>query len=121
MRRRLSVLAMFASATMASVTALVAAPPITVGNGTPDSCNEAALQNALTTAEVEGGGIIQFDCGGAPVTILLTANGGGLITRLGTPLPPAALTPPSNTTVDGGGLVTLEGFGTTVVHVPRDR
>jgi hypothetical protein len=53
-----------------------------VGDGTPQSCTEAALETALA-----GGGRINFDCGPAPVTLTLTS----------------AQAPPSGTTLNGGG------------------
>jgi hypothetical protein len=47
-----------------------------VGDGTPASCTQAALQ-----AAVDAGGVITFDCGPAPVTITMTQpiliNNGG--------------------------------------------
>ncbi|MBK8599125.1 MAG: right-handed parallel beta-helix repeat-containing protein [Holophagales bacterium] len=61
-----------------------------VGNGTPGSCTEAALNAALS-----GGGIVTFSCGGSAVTIPITS----------TKTISAALA----TDVDGGGLVTLDG------------
>jgi len=64
-----------------------------VGNGTPGSCTEAALNAALA-----GGGAVTFSCGGGPVTIPITA----------TKTISAALA----TDVDGGGLVTLDGQDT---------
>lgn len=63
-----------------------------VGDGTPGSCTEEALAEAL-----EAGGIVTFDCGDDPVTITLTS--GKHVT--------------SDTVIDGGGLVTLSGGGTT--------
>lgn len=61
-----------------------------VGNGTPQSCTQAALQ-----AEITRGGIITFNCGTAPATIRLTS----------TLQVPANL----NTVIDGGGKITLDG------------
>ena len=61
-----------------------------VGGGFPESCSEAALTSALG-----GGGIVTFNCGANPVTIVLTSRAsinGSLV-------------------VDGGGLVTLSGGG----------
>ena len=52
----------------------LAAPPIVVGDGTPASCTEAALQQAVAVAAVSGGGTIRFKCGTGPVTITLTAT-----------------------------------------------
>ncbi len=62
-----------------------------VGTGTPESCTEAALDAALA-----GGGLVTFNCGPAPVTITLTAA--KVITA-----------EMAATTVDGGGLITLDG------------
>ncbi len=59
-----------------------------VGNGTPGSCTEAALNAALT-----GGGVVTFSCGGA-ATIPITST-----KTISAALP---------TDVDGGGLVTLD-------------
>lgn len=63
-----------------------------VGNGTLGSCTEAALISALN-----GGGEVTFDCGANPVTITLTAE----------------RTITADTTIDGGGLITLSGGNTT--------
>lgn len=63
-----------------------------VGDGTPGSCTRDALAAALAS-----GGEIRFNCGGAPVTIPVAAT---LDIRV------AAI-------IDGGGLVTLDGQGTT--------
>ncbi|MBK9968926.1 MAG: right-handed parallel beta-helix repeat-containing protein [Holophagales bacterium] len=60
-----------------------------VGNGTPGSCSEAALNTALA-----GGGVVTFSCGGT-VTIPITST-----KTISAALP---------TDVDGGGLVTLDG------------
>ena len=46
--------------------------PIVVGNGTPGSCTEIALKDALIIAETLGGGTISFNCGKGPVTIGLS-------------------------------------------------
>ena len=88
---------------------------IVVGDGTAASCTELALRNALLVAGNEGGATIRFQCGKAPVTIALIATG-DLRTGAGYLLEPAVLTPPNKTTIDGGGLIALEGgFLTTVV------
>lgn len=58
-----------------------------VGDGTPSSCTEAALDSALS-----GGGTVTFNCGG-PQTIALTT--------------PKTIV--QATTIDGGGLVVLRG------------
>jgi hypothetical protein len=67
-----------------------------VGNGTPASCTEAALDTALT-----GGGLITFNCGPNPLTILLTSQKNLL----------------ANTTLDGGNLITLSGNNATRLFV----
>ena len=66
-----------------------------VGDGTPASCTEAALDAALA-----GGGLVTFNCGAAPVTIILTAEK-TITEEMG------------ETIVDGASLVTLSGGGTT--------
>jgi hypothetical protein len=63
-----------------------------VGNGTPASCTQAALEAALV-----GGGAVTFDCGPGDVTIQLTSE--QVIS--------------TSTTVDGGGRVTLQGADLT--------
>lgn len=70
----------------------VSSPTATVGDGTPASCTAAALQTAATA-----GGTIVFDCGTAPITITVTS----------------AITFTHETVLDGGGLVTLSGGGTS--------
>ncbi|MCB9700531.1 MAG: hypothetical protein H6711_01415 [Myxococcales bacterium] len=66
---------------------------VVVGDGTPASCTEAALQAAAATVnQADGGGTITFDCGGEH-TITLTAS---------LPLAGAVI-------VDGGGVITLSG------------
>jgi hypothetical protein len=93
----LAVLVIAGLATPASAATL----PIIVGNGTADSCTEAALQNALVTARTEGGGHVRFHCGANPVTIPITAP---------STLPDGSvvgLLLPNNTTINGGGQITL--------------
>jgi len=82
----------------------VAAPNI-VGNGTPESCTEGALQDAVSAARAHGGGKIRFDCGPDPVSITLS-EAVGEDPQTGAPV---ALMIPNNTTIDGGGLITLAG------------
>ncbi len=70
-----------------------------VGTGDPTSCTEAALDSALA-----GGGSVTFNCGSDPVTITVTSE--KMIRR--------------DTTIDGGGLVTLSGGGATrIIWVER--
>lgn len=64
-----------------------------VGNGTPGSCTEAALNSALN-----GGGSVTFACGGSH-TIIVTSQ----------------KTITADTTIDGGGLITLSGGGNSRV------
>ena len=70
----------------------VGAPDHVVGDGSPASCDEAALSAALAQ-----GGVVTFDCGPEPRTITLTKP--QKITR--------------DLVLDGGGKVTLSGGNTT--------
>ena len=67
-------------------------PTTVVGTGTAASCTYDAL-----TAAVAKGGVITFDCGGAPVAISVSST---LNVPIGV-----------DTVIDGGGLVTLDGGG----------
>src|SRR6185503_7376438 len=67
-------------------------PEALVGDGSPGSCTEAALKTA-----VAGGGTVVFNCGAAPVTITVTSQ--VMISK--------------ETILDGHGLVTLSGGGTS--------
>ena len=71
-----------------------------VGDGTPASCTEQALRAAVAV-----GGAIRFACGAAPITIVLTQplviNNVAGADMLG------------DTTIDGGGIVTLSGGNAT--------
>lgn len=60
-----------------------------VGDGTPASCNNAAY-----TAKMAGGGLVTFNCGSAPIVIPVTTQ---------------VINSGVTTTVDGGGLVSLDG------------
>jgi len=93
MRFRTWMLAVFV-ATL-TTPALAAAGGV-VGDGTPGSCTEAALDAALA-----GGGSITFNCGASPVTITVTS----------------AKNVTKSTSLDGGGLITLSGGGTTQLFV----
>jgi hypothetical protein len=65
-----------------------------VGTGTPGSCTEAALDAALGDA---GAAAVTFDCGPDPHTITVTSE--KVVSR--------------DLVIDGGGLVTLSGGGST--------
>lgn len=67
-----------------------------VGTGTPASCTEAALNAAVTNAN-NTFGIVTFNCGPAPHTIVLTSE--------------KALA--NGVIVDGGGKITLSGGNVT--------
>jgi len=67
-----------------------------VGTGTPESCTEQALQSA-----VAAGGTVTFDCGEAPVTILIEQG--------------VHITKP--TLLDGNATVTLDGGGTSRILI----
>ncbi|MBK8021564.1 MAG: hypothetical protein IPK19_09075 [Chloroflexi bacterium] len=60
-----------------------------VGNGTPGSCTRTAIAAALT-----GGGLVTFNCGANPVSITIDQT---------------LETSATSVTIDGGGLVTLQG------------
>ncbi|MBZ0280720.1 MAG: hypothetical protein K8L97_08250 [Anaerolineae bacterium] len=64
-----------------------------VGIGTPESCTQEALQNVLNS-----GGLVTFDCGGAH-TIAITSPRMISVT----------------TTIDGAGLITLDGGGVSII------
>jgi hypothetical protein len=68
-------------------------PTHVIGNGQPASCTSAAVVRA-----VSAGGIITFNCGPEPVTIVMKATASVSKTQ---PL----------VVLDGGGLVTLSGGG----------
>jgi hypothetical protein len=68
-------------------------PAHVIGNGTPASCTSAAVVRAVAQ-----GGIITFNCGASPVTIVMTATASVPKTR-------------HRVVLDGGGLVTLSGGG----------
>ena len=74
----------------------VSSPTTVIGTGTPASCTGDAFVRA-----VANGGIITFDCGPDPVTIVLTATA-KVFNDKGTKL-----------VIDGGNKVTLSGGGTT--------
>ena len=67
-----------------------------VGTGTPASCTGAAF-----VAAVEGGGVVTFDCGPDPVTIVVPRTA-----RIFNDRGPRVV-------IDGGGKVTLSGGGVT--------
>ena len=69
-------------------------PTRVIGTGTRASCTSAAV-----VAAVAAGGIVTFDCGPAPVTIVLTATAKVVNTH-------------PDLVLDGGGTVTLSGGGT---------
>ena len=68
-------------------------PNHVVGNGRAASCKSAAV-----VRDVAAGGIITFDCGPKPVTIVMTTTASVIKTR-------------HLVVLDGGGLVTLSGGG----------
>jgi hypothetical protein len=68
-------------------------PDRVIGNGRPTSCTSAAVVRA-----VAAGGIIAFNCGAKPVTIVMTSTANVIKTR-------------RLLVLDGGGLITLSGGG----------
>ena len=83
------VLVMLVCSIFASGASLVAGAAGVVGDGTAESCTNSAFVAALV-----GGGLVTFDCGPAPVTIIVDTT----LIQDGT-----------TTTIDGGGRVTLDG------------
>lgn len=69
-------------------------PDVVVGNGTPESCTGAAF-----VAAVAAGGVVTFDCGPAPVTIVLDETA-----KVFNDTGPRIV-------IDGGNRVTLSGGG----------
>ena len=72
----------------------VSSPRTVVGSGTPDSCTSSAFVEA-----VGGGGVITFDCGPEPHTIILEETA-KVFNNTGPDI-----------VIDGAGLVTLSGGG----------
>lgn len=68
-------------------------PDHVIGNGAPSSCTSAAV-----VRDVAAGGIVTFNCGPAPLTIVMTRTASVLKTR-------------HRVVLDGGGLITLSGGG----------
>jgi predicted outer membrane repeat protein len=88
-----SVLTLLASCVFSSSTWALDA---TVGNGTPASCTDSELTNAINTVQSDvQGGVVRFNCGAAFHTIISTAPKilSGLIT------------------IDGGGTIAIGGGG----------
>jgi hypothetical protein len=71
-----------------------------VGDGTPASCTEQALRQA-----VSAGGLVRFECGEEPVTISIASA-----IRIG-----------ADTVVDGEAKVTLDGGGTSQIFIVPTR
>ena len=68
-------------------------PDHVIGNGRPASCTSAAVVRAVAV-----GGVITFNCGSRPVTIVMTSTASVIKTR-------------RLVVLDGGGLITLSGGG----------
>ena len=81
----------------AAAAADVSKPTTVVGTGTASSCTAAAVVTA-----VAGGGVVTFNCGPDPLTIVVPEieiiNDGGV-------------TKDGSVTIDGGGKITLSGGG----------
>lgn len=73
-----------------------------VGDGTPASCDEAALDAGIAAA-LAGGGKLRFDCGSAPHTLVVTSE----------------KSVAASLAIDGGGRVALSGGGTTRILALR--
>lgn len=94
--RRCTRLALLTLLTLAAGPGRLLATDAVVGDGTPASCTEAALDAAVASAN-SGNGTITFACGAEPVTIALTS----------------AKTITAVVTVDSDLLVTLSGGNAT--------
>ncbi len=68
-----------------------------VGSGTPGSCNDTAFDTAFYAVQSSGGGIITFNCGAAPHTIVFSTQ----------------KTVSTNTELRGAGLISLSGANAT--------
>lgn len=100
MRKHAAVPVVFAVVMLAASWPLPVRGDAVVGTGTPDSCNELALDTALgcnPSGTCIGKGNVTFNCGGGPVTITVTS-----LERI-----------VGEASIDGGGLVTLDCGGTT--------
>lgn len=101
----LLLLALCTSITLAGGKTQVAlADNAVVGSGTPESCSEAALDAALAELHpgaTTPGGVLSFECGPNPHTIVLTN--------------PKTLQ--DGTVIDGGGLITLSGNASTRIFI----
>ena len=98
---RVQLVTILATLAMAVVAEPSSARACVVGNGTSASCTEVALDDCLP-----GGGsfdgTVTFNCGGAPKTITITT----------------AKSISKDTTIDGGGLITISGGNSVdVFHV----
>lgn len=93
--RALGLVALLALTLAAAPSLPARAAPEVVGNGTAASCTAQALAAALTN-----GGSITFSCGAAPHTILVTQ---------------AFDITAQETSIDGGGLITLQGQGSRII------
>lgn len=80
----------------------VSNPTTVVGTGTPESCTAQAFVDA-----VAAGGVIVFDCGDDPHTITLTEEA------------KVYNAASEQVVIDGGGLITLSGGGTTRILYMR--
>ena len=94
---------------LAHGTAAAQGGDIVVGDGTPASCTETALRQALAVASASGGGTIRFDCGSDPLAISLIET--AEVRDIG----PILIVAPDGTTIDGGGVITLAGLANGIV------
>ncbi len=95
MKRVAAIVASFVFVILSSASVLRAAV-LLVGDGTPSSCTLVALQTAIAAASNGGPNNIRFRCGAAPITIAILVDDA------------PAFTIPTQTTIDGEGLVSLD-------------
>ena len=77
------------------------ADAVVVGDGTPSSCDAAALTAAIETVSTAGEGFIVFNCGDAPHTVALDSALQVRSSKTGTVV------------IDGGGVITISGASQT--------
>lgn len=87
----------------------VPGPTVNVGNGSPASCTETALDQAVQNVVANNGGNIVFQCGPNPVTIPITTQKTFSATVNG-----------SAYAIDGGGQVTLDAGHRTRIFFVSD-
>lgn len=105
--RKQIVLILLLLTSLISVSTIYAVDEV-VGSGTPGSCTQQALRQAVTSLNNAKGGTITFNCGVDPHTIALTQQLKFINTNQNTSTKVTFV-------IDGGGLITLDGQNETRV------